>query len=51
MKTGTFVIKLPKAPPPRNPLAATCTGKSQIMKDRRTRRSKDARKSWKNEEY
>lgn len=45
-----FTITLPRIKS-RNPLAATCTGKSQTMKDRRTRRSKDARKSWKNEEY
>jgi len=46
-----FIIKMPKAPKNRNPLAATCTGKSQVMRDRRERRPKDARKSWKNEEY
>lgn len=50
MKTETFVIKVPKVKN-RNPLIATCTGKSQVMRDRRDRRPKDARKSWRNEDH
>lgn len=44
-----FTIKLPKKRE-RNPLGAQQERK-QVMKDRRDKRSKDARKSWKNEEW
>jgi len=44
-----FVIKLPKQKA-RNPLGATQERK-QIMRDRRDRRAKDARRSWKREEW
>jgi hypothetical protein len=42
-----FVIKLPKQKA-RNPLGASQERK-QVMKDRRTKRAKDARKSWRRE--
>lgn len=38
-----FVIKVP-TPKNRNPLQATCTGKRQVFKDKRDKRSKDARR-------
>lgn len=44
-----------KAPAPRNPVAVAMQkryGNTQtVMKDRRDRRSKDAKKSWKREEW
>jgi hypothetical protein len=45
----SFVIKVPK-PKARNPLGAFQERK-QVMKDRRQKRSKDARKSWKREKW
>jgi hypothetical protein len=45
-----FTIELPKEKK-RNPLVATCQGKTQVMRDRRNRRAKDARKSWKREDW
>lgn len=44
-----FTIELPKQKV-RNPLGAFQERK-QVMKDRRSRRAKDARKSWKREEW
>jgi hypothetical protein len=48
----SFVIKVPKAKS-RNSVAREMilsgTGKSQIMQDRRTKRPKDAKHSWKRE--
>jgi len=44
-----FTIELPKEQK-RNPLGAFQERK-QVMRDRRDRRAKDARKSWKREEY
>lgn len=44
-----FTIKLPKQKD-RNPLGAFQERK-QVMRDRRARRSKDARKSWRREEW
>ena len=43
-----FTIEVPKVKN-RNPLQATCTGKRQVMKDRREKRSKDAKRSWRRE--
>lgn len=48
MSKTLFVIKVPKAKN-RNPLIATGQGKSQVMGDRRTKRSKDAKNSWQKE--
>lgn len=45
----SFVIKLPKQKS-RNPLGAFQERK-QVMQDRRNKRGKDARKSWKREEW
>lgn len=45
----SFVIKLPKQKD-RNPLGIFQERK-QVMKNRRLKRSKDARKSWKREEW
>jgi len=44
-----FIIEVPKAKD-RNPLAVFQERK-QVMRDRRDRRAKDARKSWKREEW
>lgn len=42
-----FVIELPPQKP-RNPLGAD-KNRRQVMKDRRTKRAKDAKKSWRRE--
>lgn len=48
-RSKSFTIKVPKVRA-RNPLGEFQERK-QVMKNRRDKRSKDARKSWKNEEW